>query len=212
MSTTDVEPDEVNPHYDPRKVFLFSGHMIDAPGRKVERFPPRMEALAGKRIAEKLDEFKAGPGDLALCGGACGGDTLFAEACLERGLRLELRIPFEEPEFLRESVDFAGENWRERFISVRAHENTSLFIAADEFGPAPVDSNPYERNNLWLLESALSHGAEKVRFICLWNRESGDGPGGTQHMFETVKKHSGKASVIDTNDLLAEIDGGRLRG
>ena len=31
----------------PRKVVLFSGHMIDAPGRKKPRFPSDKEAIAG---------------------------------------------------------------------------------------------------------------------------------------------------------------------
>ena len=68
--------------FEPRYVFLFSGHMIDAPGRCRPRFPPDKEKIAAQAIAKKLDELGAGPGDLALCGGACGGDLLFAEACL----------------------------------------------------------------------------------------------------------------------------------
>ena len=71
----------------PRQVFLFSGHMIDAPDRKDPRFPADKEKIAADAIAAKLDELKAGPEDLAFCGGACGGELLFAEACLERGVQ-----------------------------------------------------------------------------------------------------------------------------
>ncbi len=35
----------------PRKVALFSGHMIDAPGRAKPRFPPDKEPLAANAIA-----------------------------------------------------------------------------------------------------------------------------------------------------------------
>jgi len=69
------------PPIEPRYVLLFSGHMIDAPGRKEARFPPEKEREAAEAIAIKLDELKTGEKDLALCGGACGGDLLFAEAC-----------------------------------------------------------------------------------------------------------------------------------
>jgi hypothetical protein len=55
--------------------------------------------------------------------------------------------------------------------------------------------------NLWQLYSALAWGPEKVRFMCLWNRKGGDGPGGTQHMYETVEKYSGRVYVIDTTTL-----------
>jgi tetratricopeptide (TPR) repeat protein len=193
--------DKLKAPWQPQKVFLFSGHMIDAPGRADPRFPPSKEPIAARAIAEKLGELEAAPGDLALCGGACGGDLLFAEACLARGLRLEIRIPFDEPTFLHESVNFADDRWRERYYAVKQNQNTSLLVMPEELGPLPFKSNPYERNNLWQLYSALSWGAEKVNFICLWNRKGGDGPGGTEHMHDEVKKRAGLVFVLDTNKL-----------
>jgi hypothetical protein len=71
----------------------------------------------------------------------------------------------------------------------------------DELGPVPQAGNPYARNNLWLLYTALSQGPDRVRFICLWNRKGGDGPGGTQDMYETVQKYSGRVYVLDTTKL-----------
>jgi len=183
----------------PRQVFLFSGHMIDAPDRKDPRFPADKEPIAAKAIADKLDALGARPEDLALCGGACGGDLLFAEACLARGLKLELRIPFDEPTFIRKSVAFAPGNWTDRFYQVRGNPNTRLLVMPDELGPAAKEANPYGRDNLWQLYAALSWGPDKVRFVCLWNRKGGDGPGGTEHMFETVQKYSGRVYVLDTN-------------
>ena len=74
----------------------------------------------------------------------------------------------------------------------------------DEIGVSPPKVDPYSRNNLWQLYTALSWGPEKVRFICLWNGKEGDGPGGTKHMLEEVKKHSGRVYVLDTNELFKE--------
>jgi hypothetical protein len=189
------------PPIEPRYVFLFSGHMIDAPGRKEARFPPGKEAKAAEAIAKKLDELGAGRKDLALCGGACGGDTLFAEACIKLGLCLEIRIPFDESTFLKNSVTFAGESWRDRYYAVKNNRLTTLFMMPEELGPTPADANPYERNNLWMLYTALSMGSEKVRFICLWDGKGGDGPGGTKHMHGEVLNRSGQVYVIDTNKL-----------
>ena len=78
----------------PRQVLLFSGHMIDAPNRKVPRFPASKEPGVADAIAALLDtaDVAAGPNDLAICGGACGGDLLFAEACLAHGTALEMYI------------------------------------------------------------------------------------------------------------------------
>lgn len=185
----------------PRQIILFSGHMIDAPDRAEPRFPADKEQLAAAAIAAKLAELAAGPEDLALCGGACGGDLLFAEACLARGLRLEVRIPFDEPTFLRKSVAFAPGRWTERFYKVKSDPKTRLLIMPDELGPPPKNANPYARDNLWQLYNALSWGPDKVRFICLWNRKEGDAFGGTEHMYETVQKYSGRVYLIDTTKL-----------
>ena len=185
----------------PRLVFLFSGHMVDAPGRPEPRFPPDKEAVAAAAIDAKLNELGAAEADLAVCSGACGGDLLFAEACLRRGLRLEMRIPFDEPAFLTASVSFAGERWQQRYFEVKNNAKTKLLVMPDELGATPAGVDPYARNNLWQLYSALAWGPEKVRFMCLWNRKGGDGPGGTQHMYETVRQHAGQVYVLDTTKL-----------
>ena len=56
----------------PRQVFLFSGHMVDAPDRSRARFPPDKEPLAAAAIAKLLDELGAGATDVAISSGACG--------------------------------------------------------------------------------------------------------------------------------------------
>jgi hypothetical protein len=180
--------------------------MIDKPGRKPARFPPEMEPAVTREIAMILNSWDIGPEDLALCGGACGGDLIFAELCLKKDTLLEIRIPFHEPEFLRKSVNFAGDQWQSRFYKVKNNPNTKLLTMPDELGPLPQDSNPYERNNLWQLQTALSWDPKKVNFMCLWDKKPGDGPGGTEHMHEEVKKYSGKVHVIESIKLLKELE------
>lgn len=191
MAETDESP--------PRKVVLFSGHMIDAPGRAKPRFPPDREPVAAAAIAAALTDLAVGPNDLAINGGACGGDLLFAEAALARGLRLELYIPFDESKFLEKSVDFAGDGWRARFFAARAH--AALHVQPVELGPPPPGEDPYERNNRWMLDAASRFGAERLAFVCLWNGEGGDGPGGTRHMMEAVRARGGRAVWLDTRKL-----------
>ncbi|MGA8583963.1 MAG: hypothetical protein WB715_09020 [Roseiarcus sp.] len=185
--------------WSPRKAVLFSGHMIDAPGRKKPRFPPDKEPVAARAIASALADLDIGPGDLSICGGACGGDLLFAEAALARGARLELYIPFEEPTFLEKSVDFAGGDWRARFFAAKARG--VLHVAPRELGPPQEGEDPYERNNRWMMDAALRFGADRVDFVCLWNGEGGDGPGGTKHMMEEVRSKGGRTTWLDTTKL-----------
>jgi hypothetical protein len=197
----DADLKKFKPPFEPRYVLLFSGHMIDAPDRKSPRFPAGKEPAAARAISSKLDELGAGPADIGLCGGACGGDLLFAEACLARGIHMQIRIPFDEPTFLKKSVTFAGGNWLDRYYAVKISKLTAFFVMPEELGPTPENVDPYERNNRWLLHTALSMGAEKVKFICLWDGKKVKKRGGTQHMYEEVEKQSGHAYIIDTNKL-----------
>lgn len=185
----------------PRRVFLFSGHMIDAPDRDEPRFPADRETLAATAIEARLDELGVSADDLAICGGACGGDILFAEAALRRDCPVQLHLQYREPDFLRASVAFAGPEWVDRYYAIRDHALTTVHIQTDRLGTPPADRNPYERNNLWQLYTALAHGAETVRFIALWNGAGGSGPGGTRHMVDQVRAHAGRVHIIDTRAL-----------
>ena len=193
----------------PEKVFLFSGHMIDAPGRKQPRFPADKEPVAAAAIAQALDDLGASAADLALTQGASGGDILFAEAAIARGLRVQFLFPLPEPDFIAESVLPAtnGDAWRKRFLKLREHPLCQPpRTMPDELGPLPCDShgnelNPYERCNLWLLNSALACGIKRTRFVCLWNGGGGDGPGGTQHLVEEVKRRTGQVTWLDTRTM-----------
>lgn len=184
----------------PRKVFLFSGHMVDAPGRKQPRFPPAQEPVAAQAIGQCLAALEAGPQDLAICGGACGGDLLFAEAALARGTPLELYLPFDASTFVVESVDFAGGDWPARFAEA-TRRAVAVHVLPRERGPLPAGADPYEANNLWMLEAAGRHGSERVDFVCLWNGQGGDGPGGTQHLMQEVQRHQGRTHWLDTRQL-----------
>ena len=184
---------------EPRKVLLFSGHMIDGPTREKPRFPADKEPIAAKAIGDLLDQIAVERGDLAICGGACGGDLLFAEAALARALSIAIYLPFEEDKFLAESVDFADADWRSRYFAVKSR--AALHIASEELGPLKADENPYERNNLWMLQVAMGYGTEKVDFICLWDGGGGDGPGGTQHLMQEVQKKGGQTHWLDTRQL-----------
>src|ERR1700723_4631444 len=116
----------------PRKVVLCSGHMTDAPGREKPRFPPAKEPIAAQAIAGALADLHVGPDDLCICGGACGGDLLFAEAALARSALPDIYIPFEEPTFLETSVDFANKDWRARFFAAKAR--SALLVASHGVG------------------------------------------------------------------------------
>jgi tetratricopeptide (TPR) repeat protein len=208
LAIVDREIARITPPFEPRQVLLFSGHMIDGPNRVPPRFPAAREGLAAERIGQALDQLGAGPGDLALAQAASGGDLLFLEACQARGVRLQLLLPFDEPEFIERSILAAsnGEQWRQRYFVVTAAPDVTRRLMPDELGPLPKSrrgepANAFERCNLWLLYTALTWGVHKVRFVCLWNGGGGDGPGGTAHMYNEVKRRTGRVTWLDTRTL-----------
>ena len=191
---------EVPPPRHPERVFLFSGHMIDAPGRATPRFPPAAVPIARHAIEGTLGSLDANASDLAIASGACGGDLLFAQACLKRGLPLLMYLPFSEPEFLERCVVYAGDCWRAAFIRVKCDPNTTTVLVTDNAGTSSAD-NAFERSNLQILQAAYSFGVERTHFVCLWNGEYGDGPGGTRHFVQEVERGMGQVHWLDTRKL-----------
>jgi tetratricopeptide (TPR) repeat protein len=201
------------PQSEPKHVIVFSGHMIDnpevrGPGKeKAARFPVAKVPAVASRIRAALDRFGAGAGDLGLSGGASGGDLLFAEACLERGMRLELYLARKEADFLGESVTFADPDhrWEQAFMRAKAHPRTRVLIMPDELGSGPKpdpetkqEPSVHERCNRWILYSGLSHGLGVTELMALWNGEPGDGVGGTEGMIKLMRSVTGRQpEVID---------------
>lgn len=181
------------------QVFLLSGHMIDGPMRSQPRFPAAMENEAREKIKEALDQLQADANDLAISPGiACGADILFIEDCLQRGMKVEVYLPFEPAEFIEKSVRFAGSDWVERFYKLKNHPNVTLNLQPDRLGSVSEGENPFERNNRWALYSSLMYEIDKVRLVVLWDGKSGDGPGGTAGMVKQVRQMGGMVKHIDT--------------
>ncbi|HSC64499.1 MAG TPA: hypothetical protein VLD35_12740 [Caldimonas sp.] len=187
----------------PRRTILFTGHMVDAPDRATPRFPATRVDAAAQRIAAVLDEIGAGPDDLALTQGAAGGDLLFAEACLARGVPLRLLLPLAERDFVAASLlpVADGAAWYERFRAVVDRLDEPPREAPLALGPLAPGEDAFVRANLWLLDSALAFGAEKLVCICLWDGGGGDGPGGTRHLVDAVRAAGGRVVRIDASSL-----------
>jgi hypothetical protein len=191
----------IEPAARPRRTILFTGHMVDAPDRATPRFPASRVDAAARRIVAALDDLGAGPEDLALTQGAAGGDLLFAEACLARGVPLRLLLPLALPEFIAASllpvVD--GAAWHARFRAVVDRLDESPREAPAVLGPLAPAEDAFVRANLWLLETALAFGADRLVCICLWDGRGGDGPGGTRHLVDAVRAAGGRVVRIDSN-------------
>lgn len=181
------------------RVFLFTGHIVDAPDRPQPRFPASAVPTAAHRIAHALDEASARPGDLALTQGAAGGDLLFCHAALQRHLALALMQPFDETSFVQQSVAPRGDPWLQRYQAVRRHvPRVPLASAPLSLGPLRAGQDGYARCNAWLLATALAAAgsAARLHLIALWDGEAGDGPGGTAHLVAEAEAAGAQITLL----------------
>lgn len=190
------------------KVFVASGHMTDAHDRvakgRGERFPEsKVDAVRG-RVARQLDEWGAGRGDLAVCGGARGADIIFAELCAARGARVWLFLALPVDEFVEESVRSRDTDWERRFRDLRSRESVKTFLLAESAGQTPEAESVFARTNLWMLDAARAEAGDpsNIYAVLVWDeRPTGDGPGGTSDFAARVKDLGGRLSVINPTKL-----------
>ncbi|HEX8147089.1 MAG TPA: tetratricopeptide repeat-containing protein [Pyrinomonadaceae bacterium] len=215
----------------PRKrVLVFAGHMIDAPGRKPPRFPGEMEGVAREKIKEAVErEMAAGAGVAgAYAGGASGGDLLFQEVCEELGVETRLYLAIQPQQYVVSSVEKAGEQWVKRFWKlynareaqgrVRVLSEAAEVKDEREHLPAWLRAKEgygiWQRNNLWMLFNALDEACDpksedpNITLIALWDGEAGDGPGGTRDLIDKVKKLGARVVRLDTNVIFKDEAGG----
>src|SRR5262249_33236745 len=100
--------------------------------------------------------------------------------------------------FLTESVTFADPDrrWERSFTQVKEKPAATVLIMPEELGAAPEGVSVHGRCNRWIIYTALSPGLRRTAFINLCEGEPGDGPGGTQHMVELVRKLTGRQPII----------------
>ncbi len=170
------------------RVILFAGHRVDAPGRSTPRFPAsRVEAVrqAIARLVAHEREEAAGP-VIGMAGGASGGDLLFHEVCAEAGSPSTVMLAVPPEQYLVESVKDSGPEWVERFWQL-CRASVPVVFGESRDVPAWLSSirgyTIWQRNNLWMLATALARDDSDVSLVLLWDgKASGDGPGGTADM------------------------------
>ena len=159
-------------------VAVFSGHMIDAPGRETPRFPPSAEERVRQRLRAAILARRVAYG-YASC--ACGGDILFLEEVLSAGGRVVIAPPLPLGKAIKNSVAFAPGQWTERLNAVIAHPCATLLDAeCDESGED--DHLVYDFCNRYLFGLASLKARETsypLRGICVWNGAKSGLPGGT---------------------------------
>ena len=187
-------PDHQNVHW-----LLFSGHRIDTPGRATPRFPASSESIAREMISGAIKaELLRHPGDRfrGVSSGANGGDMLFLESCAALDVPTEIYLALAKDQFAARSVADAGADWVERFEAL-------LKAGPSHVLPDDPSSglNIWQRTNLWMLDSVLSHAGTDVTVIVLWDGNAADGPGGTKDMVKRARAIGARVVHLDAAKL-----------
>jgi hypothetical protein len=178
--------------------------MIDKPGRATPRFPSEKEDVVRDKIAEQLEKWSVGSGDLAICGGARGADILFGELCADRGVQLWLFLAVDEDEFLKRSVLLPNSDWEKRFYDLKARQDVKVFFQSSRLESPQQCDSVFANNNLWMIDTARAEAKDSTSLyaILVWDeRPTGDGPGGTSDFASRIKELHGHLAIINPTRL-----------
>ena len=215
---TEVALNVLPPISSPKQVhvILFAGHMIDEPDRsKPSRFPgdkkyvDAARAKVREEVENEVSRVQQAAGDvkiLGITGGACGGDLLFQEVCIDLGLEARLYLPFSREDFFQTSVRHGGQYWIDSYNKVlRDLPSDQIYQLQDtmvlpDWLKQKEDYSVWERNNQWMIHHACAE-ADGVTLIALWDGLGQDGEGGTKDMVTQAQVRGARFCHINTRDL-----------
>ncbi len=176
-------------------IAVFSGHMIDRPGRPEPRFP----ATAEENVRASLREVVARRAiKMAFASCACGGDILFLEEVLAAGGECVVVPPLPLTATIRNSVAFAGGRWEARLKAILGNPMTKILAPeCDETGEN--DAIVYDFTNRYLLGLAILK-ARALGFpllgVCVWDRRKSGLGGGTDSAVKLWREQNMDVEIV----------------
>ncbi len=187
---------------------VFSGHMIDAPGRRQPRFPASQEETASARIQGAIEGIAAAAAlrkerIIGMAGVADGGDLLFHEACHRLHIETQVLLPVPELVYRATAMSRQAARWADRYYAALRNASRVLTLSRTDTLPTWLQTRPnystWQRNNQWILHHAWANATcNRVTVLALWNGEAGDGPGGVADMVATAQARGAEVVSIDT--------------
>ena len=182
-------------------VVAFAGHMIDRPDRSEPRFPEEFGSAVAAEIQQRLDKLEAG---FAFSSAACGSDILFLEAMLDRKAEVSIILPYNEEEFVRDSVEIVpGSTWRARFDRVLSRAARVVTASNQRLKIGGVS---YEFCNELILGLATIRARQldtQLIPLAVWNGMPGDGPGGAAGVVQNWQQLGYNPEIVYLSKLKA---------
>lgn len=192
------------------RAILFTGYMVDYTGKEKKTLPPEKENELRQEIHKKLQKMHPHPNDRAVLSGlSAGSEIIFAEVCIELGLKVKAYLPLTEAAYVREFISPAGENWVDRFYKVKNHSLVDEINHIEALGQPKQGDDLYERNNRWALYSALGRGGiENVRLIAVANETVNSRDRDVRlakHMIELMRDVGGVIEFINPSKYIYNV-------
>jgi class 3 adenylate cyclase/tetratricopeptide (TPR) repeat protein len=175
-------------------VVAFTGHMLDAPGRKSPRFAESAVELVRRRIARLLDKLDV---RIGYASAACGADVLFHECLQRRGGESNVVLPFDRGDFFQISVNFAGQAWIRRVEEILAKSSGAEQVTRGGYGG---DDLLFAYANRVILGKAILRSRfleTEPLLIAVWDGVRSNTPGGTFDCVQTWRESGFPFMVID---------------
>lgn len=176
-------------------VVVFTGHMIDGPGRARPRFPAALEASVRDALRRRLEAMAP----LAAYGSAaCGADLLCLEIAREIGAETHIVLPFPSADFRRASVDFAGGDWGARFDKALACAD-SVTITSDHH--ARGSNATFEYANLVLTGMGCLRARmldAPLRAVAVIDRSDRGAAGGSSSLVSLWQRRGLPVEIVET--------------
>lgn len=181
---------------------LFTGHMVDLPGRREPRFPQEAESAAWLAIRARIEQARQRTRGriVGIASGARGGDLLFHEACRLFGIERRMVLPFLPQAFIDSSVaGVPNGGWEAKFWDNwdSLKDGERIVIHQTKQADSYVECN----RRMVVIAEELA-GAYEV--LALWDGKPGDGPGGTWDHIEALRNIGAKLDIIDPVKLMIE--------
>jgi class 3 adenylate cyclase len=163
-------------------VLVFTGHMIDAPGRAERRFPQEAADEVRGRIRRYVQEL--GPA-AAYGSAACGADILCLECVRELGGEIHIVLPFPAEQFRAESVNVCSQgDWGDRFDRLLEAAEEVLVVSEK---PPPSGVTTFQYANLVITGLARLRSQTldtKLHGLAIWDGTAGGDVGGTSSVVD----------------------------
>ena len=157
----------------------------------------RENAESEARLRKEIDRF-LNQNDVGFAYGsaAAGADLLIAEAILERGGELHFTLPFDQDDFVEQSVRPAGGNWMARFERCITEASSVNLATEMHYVGDPAQFGYASKVAMGMAKLRSQFLGSPVQQLAIWDGVESTGPAGTGADVASWKAYGGATTIL----------------